>query len=105
MFSGTDGDSPSPAVESDSILRDHTTKIKQEFNLVPLLNSQRNEMGPLGSLMDPRLVRKDHMFSNTDLVGTVEKTLSILGLENAKTESEPIPKKKVKVRDCSYNTI
>lgn len=65
--------------------------------MVPSLSSPKNELGPLGNLMDPRLAREGHIYSNTDLVGTVEKTLSILGLENVKPEPEPVPKKKVKV--------
>ncbi|KAJ8938709.1 hypothetical protein NQ318_007997 [Aromia moschata] len=59
-------------------------------------------MGPLGCLLDPRLSRESHMFSNNDLVGTVEKTLSILGLENSKPEISTIPKKKVKLSITEY---
>lgn len=95
-----DGDSPTQTLESEAILKERAAKMKQEFSMLSLdLSSSRTEMGSLGNLMDPRLSRDSRIFSsNTDLIGTVEKTLSILGLENAKPEGEsPMPKRKVKV--------
>lgn len=95
-----DGDSPTQSLESDAILKERAAKMKQEFSMLTSLDlSPRSEISSLNSLMDPRLSRESRIFpSNTDLIGTVEKTLSILGLENAKTEVEPPPpKRKVKV--------
>lgn len=92
-----DGDSPTQTLEPDVILKERAAKMKQEFSMLTSLDlSSRSEMG---SLMDPRLSRESRIFpSNTDLIGTVEKTLSILGLENAKPEVEQAPpKRKVKV--------
>ncbi|KAJ8973338.1 hypothetical protein NQ317_004650 [Molorchus minor] len=105
VYSGTDGDSPTQTLESDAVLKERARKMKQEFSkcIVPSTqDSPRNEMGPLGCIMDPRLSRDSHIFSNNDLVGTVEKTLSILGLENNKPEVDTIPKKKVKLSITEY---
>lgn len=99
VYSGTDGDSPTQTLESDAILKERAAKMKQEFSkcIVPSTpDIPHNEMGPLGCLMDPRLSRDSHMFSHNDLIGTVEKTLSILGFEENKTETT-LPKRKVKV--------
>lgn len=96
-----DGDSPTQTLESEVILKERAAKMKQEFSILTSLDlsSSRSAMSPLGSLMDPRLSRESRIFStNTDLIGAVEKTLSILGLENAKLDPEPpVPKRKVKV--------
>ncbi|KAJ8931904.1 hypothetical protein NQ314_015173, partial [Rhamnusium bicolor] len=76
--------------------------MKQEFSKCIVPSTQegpRNEMGPLGCLMDPRLTRDGHMFSNNDLVGTVEKTLSILGFENSKPEITTLPKRKLSITE------
>lgn len=93
-----DGDSPTQTLESEAILKERAAKMKQEFSMLSSLDmsSSRTEMS---TLMDPRLSRESRIFpSNTDLIGTVEKTLSILGLENTKPENEPpMPKRKVKV--------
>lgn len=93
-----DGDSPTQTLESEAILKERAAKMKQEFSMLSSLDmsSSRTEMS---SLMDPRLSRESRIFpSNTDLIGTVEKTLSILGLENTKSDTEPpMPKRKVKV--------
>lgn len=99
-----DGDSPTQTLESEAILKERAAKMKQEFSMLSSLDlsSSRSEMSSLNSMIDPRLSRDSRIFpSNTDLIGTVEKTLSILGLENAPTtkpvvESSP-PKRKVKV--------
>lgn len=105
-----DGDSPTQILESEAILKERAAKMKQEFSMLSSLDlsSSRTEMSPLGSLMDPRLSRDSRIFSsNTDLIGTVEKTLSILGLENVKPEPEPsVPKRKVKVVSfCQSNLL
>lgn len=98
-----DGDSPTQTLECEAILKERAAKMKQEFSMLSSLDlsSPRTEMSSLGSLMDPRLSRESRLFSsNTDLIGTVEKTLSILGLENAKPDPKPdqqLPKRKVKV--------
>lgn len=98
-----DGDSPTQTLESEAILKERAAKMKQEFSMLSSLDlsiSSRSEINPLSSLMDPRLSRDSRIFSsNTDLIGTVEKTLSILGLENAKPDpaEPPPPKRKVKV--------
>lgn len=96
-----DGDSPTQTLESEAILKERAAKMKQEFSMLSSLDlsSSRTEMSPLSTLMDPRLSRESRIFpTNTDLIGTVEKTLSILGLENTKPETEPpLPKRKVKV--------
>lgn len=95
-----DGDSPTQTLESDAILKERAAKMKQEFSMLSSLDlSSRSEMSSLNSIIDPRLSRDSRIFpSNTDLIGTVEKTLSILGLENAKPQVEtPAPKRKVKV--------
>lgn len=99
-----DGDSPTQTLESEAILKERAAKMKQEFSMLTSLDlsSSRTEMSSLNSMMDPRLSRDTRIFpSNTDLIGTVEKTLSILGLENATTskamvEASP-PKRKIKV--------
>lgn len=47
-------------------------------------------------MMDPRLRRDAGLFSNSEhLVGTVEKTLSILGYEDKKPENITPAKRKV----------
>ncbi|XP_018575451.1 uncharacterized protein LOC108914194 isoform X2 [Anoplophora glabripennis] len=101
VYSGTDGDSPTQTLESDAILKERAAKMKQEFSkcIVPSTpEGPHNEMGPLGCLMDPRLSRESHMFSNNDLVGTVEKTLSILGFEENKPDTT-LPKRKLSITE------
>ncbi|XP_072385367.1 uncharacterized protein upSET isoform X3 [Diabrotica undecimpunctata] len=106
VYSGTDGDSSNPTLESDAILKERAAVMKQEFNK-PLFTSSldlpRTEFGSLNSL-DPRLSRESRFLANTDLVGTVEKTLSILGFENTeKHKPEPmLPKRKVKLSITEY---
>lgn len=107
MYSGADEDSPSQAIESDAVLEERVAEMKEEFSncmTAPLPEvvtpppTSRPEMPPVSCLMDPRLSRDHHhIFSNSDhLVGTVEKTLSILGFEDRKPE--PITPAKRKVR-------
>lgn len=101
-----DGDSPTQSLESEAILKERAAKMKQEFSMLSNLDlsSSRPEINhSLGNLLDPRLSRESRIFqTNADLIGTVEKTLSILGLENANSEPEPPtpPKRKVKVVSC-----
>lgn len=55
---------------------------------------QQQQQQPL-CLMDPRLMR-DHTFNNCDhLVGTVEKTLCLLGFEERRPETITPTKRKV----------
>ncbi|XP_074029645.1 SET domain-containing protein upSET isoform X3 [Leptinotarsa decemlineata] len=97
------GDSPLQTLESDAILKERAAKMKQEFGKALVSSSlelPRSDLGPL-SCLDPRLSREGQIF-NTDLVGTVEKTLSILGLENNKPELPTLPKRKVKLSITEY---
>nr|XP_008192438.1 PREDICTED: uncharacterized protein LOC103312751 [Tribolium castaneum] len=82
--------------------------MKEEFSncVVPPLQevpapTTRPEMPPVSCLMDPRLSRDHHhIFSNSDhLVGTVEKTLSILGFEERKPEPITPAKRKLSITE------
>ncbi|RZC35224.1 SET domain containing protein, partial [Asbolus verrucosus] len=95
VYSGADEDSPSQTLESDAVLEERVAEMKEEFSncIVPSAQevsppTSRPEMSSVTCLMDPRLSRDHHhIFSNSDhLVGTVEKTLSILGFEERKPE-------------------
>ncbi|CAH1976738.1 unnamed protein product [Acanthoscelides obtectus] len=103
VYSAADGDSPTQTLESDAVLKERAAKMKQEFSMIQSLSdtpsSIRQPPTGLGCLMDPRLTREGSMFSGADLVGTVEKTLSILGFENEKQEQkDTTPKRKVKIQ-------
>ncbi|XP_057663470.1 uncharacterized protein LOC130898292 isoform X1 [Diorhabda carinulata] len=106
VYTGADSDSPTQAMESDAVLKERAAVMKQEFSK-PLFSTSldlpRSEFGSLSSL-DPRLSRENRFLPNTDLVGTVEKTLSILGLENTeKCRPDPVlPKRKVKLSITEY---
>lgn len=107
-----DGDSPTQTLESEAILKERAAKMKQEFSMLSSLDlsSSRTDLNSLNSMMDPRLSRDTRIFSsNTDLIGTVEKTLSILGLENATTSKPEVeatpPKRKVKVVSFCQSNI
>ncbi|KAG5888094.1 hypothetical protein JTB14_021895 [Gonioctena quinquepunctata] len=100
VYNGSEGDSPIQTLESDIILKERAAKMKQEFakSMMPAtLDLSRPELGPL-SCLDPRLSRDGQMF-NTDLVGTVEKTLSILGLENSNPQTPVLPKRKLSITE------
>ncbi|CAH1099752.1 unnamed protein product [Psylliodes chrysocephalus] len=108
VYTGTEGDSPNQTLESDAVLKERAAKMKQEFSK-PLFSStveqhSRADLGSSLSCLDPRLSRENRFLANTDLVGTVEKTLSILGLENTETRKpEPTtPKRKVKLSITEY---
>nr|CAH7745442.1 unnamed protein product [Callosobruchus chinensis] len=106
VYSSADGDSPTQTLESDAVLKERAAKMKQEFSMIQSMSeslpSIRQPSSGLGCLMDPRLSRDGNMFSGTDLVGTVEKTLSILGFENEKEEKSDTPKRKVKLSITEY---
>ncbi|XP_064211285.1 uncharacterized protein upSET isoform X2 [Tribolium castaneum] len=108
VYSGPDEDSPSQAIESDAVLEERVAEMKEEFSncVVPPLQevpapTTRPEMPPVSCLMDPRLSRDHHhIFSNSDhLVGTVEKTLSILGFEERKPEPITPAKRKLSITE------
>nr|CAI5865072.1 unnamed protein product [Callosobruchus analis] len=106
VYSSADGDSPTQTLESDAVLKERAAKMKQEFSMIQSMSeslpSIRQPPAGLGCLMDPRLTREGNMFSSTDLVGTVEKTLSILGFENEKQDKADTPKRKVKLSITEY---
>ncbi|XP_044755691.1 uncharacterized protein LOC123314454 isoform X2 [Coccinella septempunctata] len=87
-------DSQKETLESDHVLKERAAEMKQEFGktlTTPEIN-QRPDTLSFGCLMDPRL--RNHHFANSEhLVGTVEKTLSILGFEERKPEVPPIRRK------------
>jgi adenosine/AMP kinase len=109
VYSGADEDSPTQAIEPDAVLEERVAEMKEEFSncIVPPLQEavsptvSRSEMPSVTCLMDPRLSRDHHhIFSNSDhLVGTVEKTLSILGFEERKPEPITPAKRKLSITE------
>ncbi|CAG9822140.1 unnamed protein product [Phaedon cochleariae] len=93
---GTEGDSPPESLESDAVLKERAAKMRQEFAGSPMRPVEL-------SRFDPRLSRDSQMFgAHADLVGTVEKTLSILGLENGektRVAVPPAPKRKLSISE------
>lgn len=95
-----DDDSPSRPLEVDSI-DERTSEIKDDYQIESSLKethiNRRSELSQNTCLMDPRL-QKEHnsIFSNSEhLLGTVERTLSILGFEERKPEAITPAKRKV----------
>ncbi|CAG9857408.1 unnamed protein product [Phyllotreta striolata] len=102
VYTTTGGDSPNQSLESDAVLRERAAKMKQEFSGKPLFTSTaRQDLGSSIACLDPRLARDNRFLGTSDLVGTVEKTLSILGLDN-NAKPEPTPKRKVKLSITEY---
>lgn len=101
VYSGAEGDSPSQTMESDAELNERVAKMKQEFGKTGvLLCEQETSLVNMKVLLDPRLARDNALFSSSEhLVGTVEKTLSILGFENARTEMNTPAKRKLSITE------
>ncbi|KAL3268938.1 hypothetical protein HHI36_008025 [Cryptolaemus montrouzieri] len=105
VFSGTEcDDSPIETLESDAVLKERAEEMKQEFSKCVLPSNvsemaQRPDTLSFGCLMDPRL-RNHPLFTNSEqLVGTVEKTLSMLGFEEKKPESITPAKRKLSITE------
>lgn len=95
-----DEDSPSRTLEIDST-DERTSEAKDDYQIESPLKetsvNRRSELPQNTCLMDPRL-QKEHnsIFSNSEhLLGTVERTLSILGFEERKPEAITPAKRKV----------
>lgn len=107
VYNGPDGDSPGETLESDAILKERAAEMKQEFGkcLIPpptaAINEipQRPNLLSFGCLMDPRLARNRHMLNSDQLVGTVEKTLSILGFNDRKPDPITPIKRKLSITE------
>lgn len=102
-----DDDSPSRTLEIDST-EERTLDPKDDYqgesSLKETFINRRSELSQSTCLMDPRL-QKEHnsIFSNSEhLLGTVERTLSILGFEDRKPEPITPAKRKV-LYSCKFN--
>lgn len=114
VYSGAGEDSPPQALESDAVLEERVAEMKEEFGKcvapsatvpeaasivpAPVMKTRSVDLPSVSCcVMDPRLSRDHHhqLFSNSDLVGTVEKTLSIFGFEDRKPEPITPAKRKV----------
>ncbi|XP_030761841.1 uncharacterized protein LOC115886711 isoform X2 [Sitophilus oryzae] len=86
VYSSAEGDSPVQAMESDTELKERAAQMKQEFGKATQASAAEPSPGTPRTprtLLDPRLSRENSIFANSDhLVGTVEKTLSMLGFES-----------------------
>lgn len=89
-------DSQKETLESLQISKERAVEMEQELSksIMQSEMNQRPDTLSFGCLMDPRL--RNHNFTNSEhLVGTVEKTLSILGFEDRKPEIIPPTRRKV----------
>ncbi|XP_076266838.1 SET domain-containing protein upSET isoform X1 [Rhynchophorus ferrugineus] len=105
VYSGAEGDSPGHTMESDTELKERAAQMKQEFEKVTVPTPALETVQPrpaARTLLDPRLSRENSIFSSSELlVGTVEKTLSILGFESKPGSTTPA-KRKVKLSITEY---
>ncbi|KAK9877038.1 hypothetical protein WA026_016065 [Henosepilachna vigintioctopunctata] len=106
VYSGAEcDDNHIEILESDAVLKERAAEMKQEFSqcIVPASVSevaQRPDTLTFGCLMDPRLRNHHPIFTNSEhLVGTVEKTLSILGFEDRKPEAITPAKRKLSITE------
>lgn len=96
-------DGQKETLESELILKERAAEMKQEFGKTYAQSAtseinQRPDTLSFGCLMDPRL--RNHNFTNSEhLVGTVEKTLSILGFEERKPEVVPPIRRKLSITE------
>lgn len=114
LYSEADDDSPiTPQhLESDSVLEERVAEMRDQFSKCAVPVSLEEPMSPplsvisapqmpsVSCLMDPRLARDHHHHhflggNSGDLIGTVEKTLSIFGFEDRKPEPITPAKRKV----------